>query len=216
MAENKGIGFVNRLARHIAQGGLEIACFPDVATTLLRSIESERVTVPTVAPMIESEPSLSVRVVGLANSAAYLRAGRAVTDVRSAVVRIGLRSLRAAILAFAVTTLRDRPELKLVQSRIGAVWQGSVSLATLSQLLAMRVRGMDSEAALLGGLMQGVGQICLLSEAAFDVDFRENVDGLDNIVAQWNRKALSSRSGTARHSARVSSNWASARKSSSA
>ena len=138
MTEKKGIGFVNRLVRDMAQGGLEIACFPDVAAKLVRSLDSDFVTVPSIARMIESEPGLCVRVIGMANSAAFQGGGRAITDARSAVVRIGLRSLRAVILAFAVASLRDRRELKLVQSRIGEVWQGSVSLATLSHVLAMR------------------------------------------------------------------------------
>ena len=190
MTEYKGIGFVNRLVRDMGQGGLEIACFPDVATKLVRSLDSDFVTIPTIARMIESEPGLCVRVIGMANSAAFQGGGRAITDARSAVVRIGLRSLRAVILAFAVASLRDRRELKLVQSRIGEVWQGSVSLATLSHILAMRVRGVDSEGALLGGLMQGVGRIYLLTEAAFDVDFREDIEGLDDIVTQWHVGAL--------------------------
>jgi len=190
MSEHKGIGFVNRLVRDMAQGGLEIACFPDVATKLVRSLDSDFVTVPAIARMIESEPGLCVRVIGMANSAAFQGGGRAITDARSAVVRIGLRSLRAVILAFAVASLRDRRELKLVQSRIGEVWQGSVSLATLSHVLAMRVRGVDTEGALLGGLMQGVGRIYLLTEAAFDADFRDDVEGLDDIVEQWHVGAL--------------------------
>jgi HD-like signal output (HDOD) protein len=190
MTENRGIGFVNRFVRDMGQGGLEIACFPDVATKLVRSLDSDFVTMPAIARMIESEPGLCVRVIGMANSAAFQGGGRAITDARSAVVRIGLRSLRAVILAFAVANLRDRRELKLVQSRIGEVWQGSVSLAILSHVLAMRVRGVDSEGALLGGLMQGVGRIYLLTEAAFDADFREDVEGLDDIVAQWHVGAL--------------------------
>jgi len=190
MTENRGIGFVNRFVRDMGQGGLEIACFPDVATKLVRSLDSDFVTMPAIARMIESEPGLCVRVIGMANSAAFQGGGRAITDARSAVVRIGLRSLRAVILAFAVASLRDRRELKLVQSRIGEVWQGSVSLATLSHVLAMRVRGVDSEGALLGGLMQGVGRIYLLTEAAFDADFREDIEGLDDIVAQWHVGAL--------------------------
>lgn len=190
MTENKGIGFVNRFVRDMGQGGLEIACFPDVATKLVRSLDGDFMTMPAIARMIESEPGLCVRVIGMANSAAFQGGGRAITDARSAVVRIGLRSLRAVILAFAVASLRDRPELKLVQSRIGEVWQGSVSLATLSHILAMRVRGVDSEGALLGGLMQGVGRIYLLTEAAFDADFREDIEGLDDIVTQWHVGAL--------------------------
>ena len=190
MTENRGIGFVTRFVRDMGQGGLEIACFPDVATKLVRSLDSDFMTMPAIARMIESEPGLCVRVIGMANSAAFQGGGRAITDARSAVVRIGLRSLRAVILAFAVASLRDRRELKLVQSRIGEVWQGSVSLATLSHILAMRVRGVDSEGALLGGLMQGVGRIYLLTEAAFDADFREDIEGLDDIVTQWHVGAL--------------------------
>jgi len=190
MSDHKGIAFVDKLVRDMSQGGLAIACFPEVATKLVRSLDSDFVTVPTIARMIESEPALSVRVIGMANSVAFQGGGRAITDARSAVVRIGLRSLRVVILAFAVSSLRDRRELKLVQTRVGEVWQGSVSLATFSHALAMRVHGVDSEGALLGALMQGVGRIFLFTEAAFDQEFRDDVEGLDDIVEQWHVGAL--------------------------
>ncbi|MFZ9478817.1 MAG: HDOD domain-containing protein [Steroidobacteraceae bacterium] len=190
MSDRRGVAFVNKLVRDMSQGGLEIACFPEVATKLVRSLDSDFVTVPSIARMIESEPALSVRVIGMANSAAFQGGGRAITDARSAVVRIGLRSLRAVILAFAVSSLRDRRELKLVQGRVGEVWQRSVTLATFSHVLAMRVRGVDSEGALLGALMQGVGRIFLFTEAAFDKEFRDDIEGLDDIVEQWHVGAL--------------------------
>ena len=57
MTENRGIGFVNRFVRDMGQGGLEIACFPDVATKLVRSLDSDFVTMPAIARMIESEPT---------------------------------------------------------------------------------------------------------------------------------------------------------------
>lgn len=151
---HRGYEFVDRIKRQVDQGGLEIACFPEVANELIRHLDSEFVSVNDIARIVTNEAALAVRVIGMANSAAYRSGGRAITDVRSAITRIGLRALRGVIFAFAVMQIRAAQQLRPVQYRIGDVWQRSTVVATFSHLLASELRAehrqLDPELAKIG------------------------------------------------------------------
>lgn len=185
--------FIDRIKRQVDQGGLEIACFPEVANDLIRHLDSDFVSVNDIAKIVSDEAALAVRVIGMANSAAYRSGGRTITDVRSAVTRIGLRALRGVIFAFAVMQIRAAQQLRPVQYRIGDVWQRSTTVAMFSHLLASELRGehrqLDPELAMLGGLMHGVGKIYILAESALYPELADNGALLDDIVRAWHAPA---------------------------
>ncbi len=189
----RGYEFVDRIKRQVDQGGLEIACFPEVANELIRHLDSEFVSVNDIARIVTHEAALAVRVIGMANSAAYRSGGRTITDVRSAITRIGLRALRGVIFAFAVMQIRAAQQLRPVQYRIGDVWQSSTIVATFSHLLATELRAehrqLDPELAMLGGLMHGVGKIYLLAESALYPELADDGSLLDDIVRAWHAAA---------------------------
>ena len=49
--------------------------------------------------LIGLDPLVSAKIVRLANSAAYIRGGQEIRDVRTAVTRLGLRTVRATTMA---------------------------------------------------------------------------------------------------------------------
>ena len=102
----RGYEVVDRIKRQVDQGGLEIACFPEVASELIRALDSEFVSVNDIAHIVSHEAALAVRVIGMANSAAYRSGGRTITDVRSGITRIGLRALPGVIFVFALMQSR--------------------------------------------------------------------------------------------------------------
>lgn len=189
----RGYEFIDRIKRQVDQGGLEIACFPEVANELIRHLDSEFVSVNDIARIVTHEAALAVRVIGMANSAAYRSGGRTITDVRSAITRIGLRALRGVIFAFAVMQIRAAQQLRPVQYRIGDVWQRSTIVATFSHLLASELRvehrQLDPELAMLGGLMHGVGKIYILAESALYPELADDGLLLDDIVRAWHAPA---------------------------
>jgi HD-like signal output (HDOD) protein len=164
-----------------------------VANELIRHLDSEFVSVNDIARIVTNEAALAVRVIGMANSAAYRSGGRTITDVRSAITRIGLRALRGVIFAFAVMQIRAAQQLRPVQYRIGDVWQRSTVVATFSHLLASELRAehrqLDPELAMLGGLMHGVGKIYILAESALYPELADDGVLLDDIVRAWHAPA---------------------------
>ena len=80
-----------------AEAGRGELMFPTSATVALRvqqALDDPDCHLETAARLIQAEPLLSARIVAVANSAAFNRCGRVVTDVRAAVNLLGFRMIR--------------------------------------------------------------------------------------------------------------------------
>jgi hypothetical protein len=59
-----------------------------------RLIDDPDCSIDSLAKLVQADPVLAARVVAVANSVVYNRTGRGVADIRSAVSRLGLNTLR--------------------------------------------------------------------------------------------------------------------------
>ena len=123
---------------------------------------------PRIVRVIGSEPVLATQLVRMANSAALNPSGTAIMDLRTAVARCGLDTVRSATIAFAIQQLRDAPALKGLEKQLGVLWRRSVQVAALSHAVAKRLTGatVSPDAAMLAGLLQGIGRLYILTRAS--------------------------------------------------
>jgi HD-like signal output (HDOD) protein len=119
-----------------------------------------------VVRVIGSEPVLATQLVRMANSAALNPAGVRVTDLRAAVARVGLDTVRSATIAFAIQQLRAAPALKGLEKQLGVLWRHGVQVAALSYAVARRLTTVSSDTAMLAGLLQGIGRLYILTRAS--------------------------------------------------
>jgi HD-like signal output (HDOD) protein len=115
------------------------------------------------ARLIQSEPLLAARCVALSNSVAYQRNGDAITDVASAVARIGLRTVRSMAQALIVRQIAGAPRSDRNGELVARLWEHTAHVASLSRLIARHVTHLDPETALFAGLVHDVGSFYLLS-----------------------------------------------------
>jgi HD-like signal output (HDOD) protein len=92
----------------------------------------------TATRLIKAEPLLSAKVVALANSTVFNPSGRPITDVRTAVLRLGFRYLRS--LAAAVVTRQLAVPLSATDRELAArLWEHTAHVAALAQIIARKV-----------------------------------------------------------------------------
>src|SRR5688572_26446005 len=90
------LAFVQALAAEATAGRIEIPSFPDVALQIRRVLSDDDCDTGTVARIASAEPALAARLLQMANSVA-LNPGRSkVTELRSAISRIGFSQVRTA------------------------------------------------------------------------------------------------------------------------
>ena len=181
--------FLTKLQGELSSGSLEIAGFPDVCIRMLRELRDVFVSNNTLARIVTGDPALAVRVVTMANSAAYQASSGPIGDVTGAISRIGLATLRTVVLAHAFATLRDQKIYKLVQNRMGDIWSQSLAVAVVARAIASRTGArVDREALVLGGMLSGVGKIYLLAEAAHHEKVIADFAAVEHLLETWHAK----------------------------
>ena len=143
--------------------------FPTSAAVSLRirdALDDPDVHLGAATSLIKAEPLLSARLVAMANSASYRRSDDDVTDVATAVSRIGLRTVRTMAQALIVRQLAGAPKSAQASALATRLWEHTAHVASLSRMLARRVTRVDAETALFTGLVHDAGNFYLLSRTA--------------------------------------------------
>lgn len=164
-ASTAAFEFVRELSIGLSHSNIELPSFPDVVSRVQRVLSQENASSERVVRVIGAEPLLATRVLAMANSAALNPGGRALTELRSAITRLGFDALRAAAVSFAMAQLRAASDYKSVQRYLDALWQHSVQVASLSYVIARRVRTVNADTAMLAGLVHGVGKLYILTRS---------------------------------------------------
>jgi hypothetical protein len=162
------------IADTVGQGELAFPTSAQIAMRVRRALEDPECHIDKAAHLVQAEPLLSARVVATANSVAFNRSGREITDVRTAVTRLGFRTVRALATALVTRQLAGAPEGPAASSLATRLWEHTAHVASLAHVVARRVTRQDPETALFAGLIHEVGGFYMLSRAK---DFDGLLDG---------------------------------------
>jgi HD-like signal output (HDOD) protein len=177
--------FVKALATELSEGKIELPSFPDVATRVQRVLSDDSVTQDRVVRVVGSEPALAARVVGMANSAAINTTGRTISELRTAVARMGFDMVRSAAMSFALSQLRRAPEFKSLERPLNLLWHRSVTVAALCYVIAKRLTKLQPDSAMLTGLLHSVGRLYILTRASKHPALFADPAAYNAIVVDW-------------------------------
>lgn len=149
-----------------ASGELVFPTSIDVALKIQRALDDPECHMETAARLVVGEPLLAARVVAIANSVAYNRSGQNISDVRIAVSRIGLRTLRTLATALATRQMAGAPKDPEIRAVAARLWGHTAHVAALAHVIARRVTHLDPETAMFAGIVHEVGGFYLISRAA--------------------------------------------------
>lgn len=158
--------FVQALAAELSGGKIELPGFPHIVMRVQKVLGDEKADAVRIVKVLGSEPVLASQIVRMGNSAALNPGGAPVTDLRAAVARVGLDTVRSATIACAMRQLRDAPLLKGLETPLGVLWRRSVLVASLSCVIARRLTTVNPDTAMLAGLLQGIGRLYILTRAS--------------------------------------------------
>jgi HD-like signal output (HDOD) protein len=157
--------FLTSLATEVSSGVVNLPCFPDVVIRIRKALDDPEAKLSQTVQIISTEPRLAARLVQAANSAAFNPAGKSVTDLKAAVTRLGQRPVQSAVMAFAVQQLRLAPSLRDIAQPLNRLWEESVAVAAICQVIAKRT-SLGPEEAFLTGLLHGIGRLYIMVRAA--------------------------------------------------
>jgi HD-like signal output (HDOD) protein len=177
--------FVKALAAELSAGKVDLPSFPDVAIRVRKALADERTTVEQVVRIVGSEPALAARLLKMANSAALNRAGKPVTELRTAIARMGYNMVRSAAISFAMAQIRAGAQLKGLEKPLEALWLHSTYVAAFCYVLAKNHTRRNADEAFLCGLLHGVGRLYILARADRNAALFADLDALEQVMRDW-------------------------------
>lgn len=178
--------FVQALALEMSAGKIEIPSFPDVAVRVRKVLADENCSAAQIARVVSAEPAMAAKLLQMANSAALNPNGSKITELKSAIARIGLSNVRSASLAYAMDQIRNAKELAPLRKPLHDLWERSVKVAAMSFVVARSWTKVNADQAMLAGLMHGMGRVYILTRAVKHPDLFADPSAYQQIVRDWN------------------------------
>ena len=144
------------LERTIMMAG-DLPTIPVVATRVMQMMEDMKTTADDLAKAVAADPAVAARVMKISNSAFY-GCQRQIQTLSSAIVVLGLNTLKSLVVAASV---------KQVYKPFGLteqmLWEHSFGAALAARIIATKTKIVNAEEAFLAGLFHDIGKIIMNS-----------------------------------------------------
>lgn len=160
-----GYEFLQTLAAEVSKGNVNLPCFPDVVIRIRQALEDPNTRVSQAVRIVGAEPRLAARLLQTANSVVFNPSGKQVTELRTAITRLGNRLVQSSAMAFAVQQLRLTPALRSISKPLKSLWEESMAVAAICHVVARRTE-VNPDEAFLAGLLHGIGRLYIMVRTA--------------------------------------------------
>jgi HD-like signal output (HDOD) protein len=159
--------FLSRVTDELSQGPLNLPCFPDIVPRVRKALSDPDSTPEDVVRIAGTDPRLTARLLQTANSAVFNPGGKPLTELRSAITRLGHELVQSVTMAFAMQQMRSEKALRSVATPLTALWEKSIAVASICKVLARQLR-VPADKVFLTGLLHGIGHFYIIVRAAND------------------------------------------------
>ena len=159
---------------------LPLPTLPEVAIRVRETADDENASITDVAKIIETDASLSARIVQVGNSALYRGINPAET-VQAAAMRMGLNTVRSLATSLVMKQLFQATH-PVVDLYLRRAWKQSTDVAALSAVIAKTSTNLESDSALLAGLTHSIGLSPILVKAESDPALLNNTRELEKLL----------------------------------
>lgn len=149
--------------RALVENVLQLISLPEIYLRLQQAIDDPEHDRQQIADIIAYDPSLSARVLRIANSSYYAFA-REIDTVASAVGIIGEIDLRNLVLA--TTVVNSMSALRYKGINIDAFWLHSLRCGIIARLIAKSVGGSSPEILFVAGMLHDLGILVIYQQDA--------------------------------------------------
>jgi HD-like signal output (HDOD) protein len=185
------------IAAQAARGDLTFPTSVNAALRLQLALDNPDCHIEDAIKLVLGEPQLAARTVALANSAAFNgNSDTPITNVRTAVMRVGYRSLQTLVASLVVRQFGSRITDPSIRAKAEQLWEHTMHVAALSRVLARRVTFVNPDTAVFAAIVHEVGGFYLLSRAdefpgLLDADPEKWAELCEEVVGREVMKKLS-------------------------
>jgi HD-like signal output (HDOD) protein len=183
-ARGGAVQFLTHLAAEVSSGTVDLPCFPDIVVRIRHALADPDTTPEQTLTIVGAEPRLAGRLLQTANSAAFNQTGKPLTDLRTAITRLGSQLVQSAAMAFAVQQMKDEQSLRSIAKPLNVLWLHSIAVASICQVVARRTK-VSPEEAFLTGLLHGIGRLYIMVRAVGQLGALSDPKSFVELVSGW-------------------------------
>jgi HD-like signal output (HDOD) protein len=138
----------------------ELPPMPHVAGKALEILNNPDNSLEKLSEVLEQDPSLLAMIIKVSNSALY-STGQEITNLHTAVAKLGLTIIRSLVLTAATHTLfpADNPKIQELSTPL---WRHVKGCGLAARIIAKSINYSDPEEAFVGGLLHDIGKLAIL------------------------------------------------------
>lgn len=178
------LAFLQKLATEVSKGTVDLPCFPDVVVRISHALADPSTTSDRVVTIVGAEPRLAARVLQTANSAAFNSSGKPLTDLRSAITRLGQQMVQSTAMSYAMQHMKNEASLRTIAQPLTDLWNKSIAVASICKLVAARSK-VPADEAFLTGLLHGIGKLYIMARAVSTAEGLGSGQSWMELISGW-------------------------------
>lgn len=172
------------IAKELA-GEVVFPTYFDAVLRLRKVLQDPNQSIGGIAAAVSIEPLISAKLLHLANSVAFNPEGRSVVDLKSAIARLGLNAVRSTALSIVMTQLLRAKGMAEFTELTHSLWKHSIKTAAAARVIAKTAARLNSDEAMLAGLVHDLGAFYMLYRATQYDELRHRPDSVRYLIIQW-------------------------------
>lgn len=186
MAEDSRLHFriLEDIARDLS-GDINFPICMDAAILVRNTLKDPLANLDRVAQVVGLEPLISSKLLRLANSVSYNPSGKSMSDLPTAIARLGFDVVRTTSLAVAMDQMLKSRNLANFDQIGQSTWEHSIQVSAIARVLARRLGRVTPDEAMLAGLVHDIGIFYLLYRAAEYPEYRRDLPATFELLRGW-------------------------------
>lgn len=155
---------VETIIKKLYRGRIRLPVLPQIVKDIQEALAEEDPSIDTLVSVVEKDTVVSGKLVNIANSPLY-RGLDAVTDLKAAIVRLGIEATHAAVTTISSKLLFDS-ENDTLKNVLEKHWRHSFATACCGKLIAEKMGLSNSDSVFLMGITYDLGNVLLMKVIA--------------------------------------------------
>ncbi len=170
---------------HDLSGDVNFPTCLDAAILIRDTLRDPLTDLSRVVRAVSMEPLIASKLLRLVNSVVYNPSGERISDIESAIRRLGFEIVRTTSLAVAMDQMLKSRNLATYDKLSRQTWENSVQVAAIARVLARHLGRILPDEAMLAGLVHNIGIFYLLYRAAEYPAYRDNEAAMLELLKGW-------------------------------
>jgi putative nucleotidyltransferase with HDIG domain len=157
----------------------------DAVLRLRKVLQDPNQSIAGIAAVVSLEPLISAKLLHLANSVALNPDGREVVDIKSAIARLGINTVRTAAMSIVMHQLLRAKGMAEFTEISRLLWDHSIQTAAAARIIARHMTKLNPDEAMLAGLIHDLGAFYMLYRATQYEELRHRPESVKYLIIQW-------------------------------